>query len=135
MRLVEGQLTLELAATEAGTARVLAADRDGLKKLLEHAGFSLDDASITIVTRDGSLQTPLRGAGADGGATPQDAGSRGAAGSGGASTGDGRSPPQSGSGAQSGAQSGGRGDGSNRRAAPREDAGAQAAPRSSSVYL
>ncbi|GGD27523.1 flagellar hook-length control protein FliK [Aureimonas glaciei] len=63
MRLVEGQLTLEIAATEAGTAKVLAEDREGLRKLLQHAGFSLDDTSITIVTREAGA--PARTSAAD----------------------------------------------------------------------
>ena len=76
MRLVDGQLTLEIAATEAETARVLAQDRDGLRKLLQHAGFSVDDASITIVTRDNSAQPLVRAAAAsDAGGAQQDAGS------------------------------------------------------------
>lgn len=60
MRLVEGQLTLEIAASEAETAKVLAQDREGLRKLLQHAGFSIDDTSITIVTRDASASPQVR---------------------------------------------------------------------------
>lgn len=76
MRLVDGQLTLEIAATEAATAKVLAQDREGLRKLLQHAGFSVDDASITIVTRDNSVQPQVRAAAAsDSAGAPQDSGS------------------------------------------------------------
>ncbi|RZI60956.1 MAG: flagellar hook-length control protein FliK, partial [Zymomonas sp.] len=64
MRLVDGQLTLEIAATEAETAKVLAQDREGLRKLLQHAGFSIDEASITIVSRDNSAQPQVRAAAA-----------------------------------------------------------------------
>ncbi|BDA85929.1 hypothetical protein Sa4125_34710 [Aureimonas sp. SA4125] len=80
MRLVEGQLTLEIAATEAGTAKVLAEDREGLRKLLQHAGFSLDDTSITIVSRDvGATQArtaPTEASAQNGSRTGSDAGSQ-----------------------------------------------------------
>ncbi|MEF2071735.1 flagellar hook-length control protein FliK [Consotaella aegiceratis] len=52
MRLVDGELSVELAASEPETAQHLANDRDSLRKLLQGAGFSLDDASIKIVARD-----------------------------------------------------------------------------------
>ncbi|GGE19829.1 hypothetical protein GCM10011390_43870 [Aureimonas endophytica] len=52
MRLIDGRLSVELAASEPATAQALAGDRHTLRKLLEHAGFSLDDAAITIVARD-----------------------------------------------------------------------------------
>ncbi len=52
MRLVNGRLAVELAASEASTARAIAEDRQGLRKILEHAGFALDDAAITVVARD-----------------------------------------------------------------------------------
>ena len=72
MRLVDGQLTLEIAATEADTAKVLAQDREGLRKLLQHAGFAMDDASITIVTRDNSAVPQVRAAAAGDAAASQD---------------------------------------------------------------
>lgn len=75
MRLVEGQLTLELAATEASTAKVLAEDQEGLRKLLSHAGFSLDDASITIISRDpGGLAAGRADASGDSAARPDGGG-------------------------------------------------------------
>lgn len=52
MRLVDGRLTVELAASEPATAKAIAEDRHGLRKILEHAGFALDDAAITVVARD-----------------------------------------------------------------------------------
>ena len=52
MRLSEGKLTVELAASRADTAVLLAEDRGALRQLLERAGFSLDDAAITVVAKD-----------------------------------------------------------------------------------
>ncbi|WP_182084916.1 flagellar hook-length control protein FliK [Aureimonas sp. ME7] len=52
LRLNDGQLTIELAASQSDTAAMLLDDRASLRKLLEHAGFSLDDAAISVVTRD-----------------------------------------------------------------------------------
>ncbi|MBB3935562.1 flagellar hook-length control protein FliK [Aureimonas phyllosphaerae] len=58
MRLNEGRLTLELAASRSDTASMLLDDQASLRKLLEHAGFSLDDAAISVITRDnGQLRT------------------------------------------------------------------------------
>ncbi|MBC8130572.1 MAG: flagellar hook-length control protein FliK, partial [Rhizobiaceae bacterium] len=74
MRLVDGQLTLELAASEASTAKVLAEDREGLRKLLQHAGFTLEETSITIVSREASGQTRIDASGSSAG-TRQDFGS------------------------------------------------------------
>lgn len=124
MRLVEGQLTLELAATEADTAKVLAADREGLKKLLEHAGFSLDDASITIVTRDSGL-APLRNVPAGGETLQQDGRSLGSSGGNGSGNGEARHPrnPEE------------RDDGRGRRAAATDEPKPRAASKTSSVYL
>ncbi|KQT45175.1 hypothetical protein ASG43_12845 [Aureimonas sp. Leaf454] len=65
MRLVDGRLTLELAASSAETAVALGNDRAGLKKLLEHAGFSMDEASISIVSRDSAAQMTRAGAASD----------------------------------------------------------------------
>jgi flagellar hook-length control protein FliK len=64
MRLTDGKLTLELAASQADTAVLLSDDRGTLRKVLEHAGFSLDDAAITVVTRDAA---PAASRSADGG--------------------------------------------------------------------
>ncbi|WP_062113448.1 flagellar hook-length control protein FliK [Aureimonas sp. AU40] len=52
MRLSEGRLTVELAASRADTAVLLSEDRGALRQLLERAGFSVDDASITVVAKD-----------------------------------------------------------------------------------
>ncbi|WP_279482660.1 flagellar hook-length control protein FliK [Aureimonas sp. SK2] len=52
LRLNEGRLTLELAASRSDTASMLLDDQASLRKLLEHAGFSLDDAAISVITRD-----------------------------------------------------------------------------------
>lgn len=63
MRLNEGRLTLELAASRSDTASMLLNDQASLRKLLEHAGFSLDDAAISVVTRDsGQIRTADSGA-------------------------------------------------------------------------
>ncbi|WP_102958757.1 flagellar hook-length control protein FliK [Mangrovicella endophytica] len=95
MRLVDGQLTVELAASEVGTAEKLSGDRDGLKSLLEKAGFTLDEAAITIVARepstfrtanglqDGARQDPSGGSDGRGGSAQSDgSGSRQQSGSG-----------------------------------------------------
>ncbi|KAB0679899.1 flagellar hook-length control protein FliK [Aureimonas leprariae] len=76
MRLVDGRLQVELAASEPSTAAALAGDRHGLRKILEHAGFALDDAAITIVSRDmgQGISTPAAG-GTDGGGRASDGGS------------------------------------------------------------
>lgn len=52
MRLSEGRLTVELAASRADTAVLLAEDRGALRQLLERAGFSVDDAAITVIAKD-----------------------------------------------------------------------------------
>lgn len=52
MRLSEGRLTVELAASRADTAVLLSEDRGALRQLLERAGFSVDDAAITVVAKD-----------------------------------------------------------------------------------
>lgn len=63
MRLNEGRLTLELAASRSDTASMLLDDQASLRKLLEHAGFSLDDAAISVITRDsGQIRTADSGA-------------------------------------------------------------------------
>lgn len=63
MRLNEGRLTLELAASRSDTASMLLDDQASLRKLLEHAGFSLDDAAISVITRDnGQVRTADTGA-------------------------------------------------------------------------
>ena len=54
MKLVGGQLAIHLAASEASTALALKDDADGLRKLLTKAGFDIDEAAITISTRDGA---------------------------------------------------------------------------------
>lgn len=52
MRLTDGKLALELAADKVETARMLTADRAGLRSLLEKAGFSIEDAAISVVARE-----------------------------------------------------------------------------------
>lgn len=64
MRLTEGRLTVELAASRADTAVLLAEDRGALRQLLERAGFSLDDAAISVVAKDAQPNTPRAGEGA-----------------------------------------------------------------------
>lgn len=81
MRLIDGQLTLELAASEANTAKLLAEDQEGLRKLLQHAGFSMDEASITIVTRDPSADSRIEVASANASARQDGNGGSGANGS------------------------------------------------------
>ena len=53
MKLIGGQLAIHLAASEASTALRLKDDAEGLKKLLTKSGFDVDDAAITVSTRDG----------------------------------------------------------------------------------
>ncbi|MBB3951433.1 flagellar hook-length control protein FliK [Aureimonas jatrophae] len=52
MRLREGKLAIELAASKPEAAAALTQDRDTLRKVLESAGFSLDDAALTVTVRD-----------------------------------------------------------------------------------
>lgn len=72
MRLVDGQLAIHLVASKAETALRLKDDAEGLKTLLSKAGFSVDDAAISIAVRDPATQRspsalPSANAGADGG--------------------------------------------------------------------
>ncbi|WP_062230897.1 flagellar hook-length control protein FliK [Aureimonas sp. N4] len=66
MRLSEGKLTVELAASRADTAVLLAEDRGALRQLLERAGFSLDDAAITVVAKDIQANAPRAADGSTG---------------------------------------------------------------------
>ncbi|KQT66082.1 MULTISPECIES: flagellar hook-length control protein FliK [unclassified Aureimonas] len=95
MRLIDGRLTLELAASSAETAVALAHDRAGLKKLLEHAGFSMDEASISIVARDSTAAMARTSGSPDAGGQGQQAAS-----------GDGRSGSDASSGGEQGFQRG-----------------------------
>ncbi|MFD2236354.1 flagellar hook-length control protein FliK [Aureimonas populi] len=70
MRLVDGQLTLELSASRMETARVLLEDKASLKSLLEKAGFSVDESAITVVARD-TVPAAQRGAETGGEGTMQ----------------------------------------------------------------
>lgn len=72
MSLKDGQLTLEMAANRVETARLLTEDRGALRSILEKAGFSIDEAAIAIVGRDGpSLPSMTQGArGATDGSNP-----------------------------------------------------------------
>ena len=68
MKLVGGQLAIHLAASEASTALRLKDDAEGLKRLLTKSGFDIDEAAITITTRDASgaragNSTPAQNAG------------------------------------------------------------------------
>jgi flagellar hook-length control protein FliK len=119
MRLNEGRLTLELAASRSDTASMLLDDQASLRKLLEHAGFSLDDAAISVITRDnGQLQT------ADAGATSSHQNEHG-----GRPTGEGRPDGR--------APSGGSDDPSGRRrsASSNRDDAAPAKSQAGSTYL
>ncbi|KQT82443.1 flagellar hook-length control protein FliK [Aurantimonas sp. Leaf443] len=126
MRLIDGKLTLEVAATERHTAQVLASDREGLRKLLEHAGFSLDDGSIVIQTRDVSSFAARPSADAqgqqDGSAAGQNRGGQASGGS------DGQSPDRRARGGE---------DETLRQAAARPGAAGTEAPgrRSGTTYL
>ncbi|MCW4113711.1 flagellar hook-length control protein FliK [Aurantimonas sp. MSK8Z-1] len=71
MRLVDGNLTVELSASVAETASKLAADKEGLRKLLSHAGFHLDDAAVTVVARDASQMRTAASTASDGGGQTQ----------------------------------------------------------------
>lgn len=52
MRLREGKLAIELVASKPEAAAALTQDRETLRKVLEGAGFSMDDAAVTIAVRD-----------------------------------------------------------------------------------
>jgi flagellar hook-length control protein FliK len=72
MRLVDDKLTLELSASRDDTAVALMNDREGLRKLLEHAGFSLDDTAIRIAVKDQVTAKASDGAGANPGQSRPD---------------------------------------------------------------
>ncbi|MEF2546446.1 flagellar hook-length control protein FliK [Aurantimonas sp. E1-2-R+4] len=56
MRLVNGQLAIHLVASKAETALRLKDDAEGLKTLLSKAGFTVDEAAISIAVRDPATQ-------------------------------------------------------------------------------
>ncbi|NDV85735.1 hypothetical protein GTW51_03365 [Aurantimonas aggregata] len=100
LKLIDGQLAIQLMASEPETVMRLKDDTEGLKSLLSQSGFAVDDAAISIGLRDpgqaratspGFADGTPHGASADGGAPNGDAsqnpsgGQRGAAGQGGAS--------------------------------------------------
>lgn len=58
MRLVGGALAIELSASQSETVQLLSSDKDSLRKLLKDAGFSVDDASISIVARSAAVGRP-----------------------------------------------------------------------------
>ena len=62
MRLVGGQLSVHLLASNPDTALKLKEDSAGLRKLLEKAGFSIDDAAVTIAAKDpgAARQAPVQ---------------------------------------------------------------------------
>ncbi|MCK5932805.1 MAG: flagellar hook-length control protein FliK [Fulvimarina manganoxydans] len=93
MRVVDGQMAIQLSVTEAETMMRLEDDREGLRSVLKSAGFDVDDASISITLRDQGA--PQRQVAASDGAQMgarlgQDAGA--GAGAGGRPGGDGRQP-------------------------------------------
>ncbi|WP_062014290.1 flagellar hook-length control protein FliK [Aureimonas sp. AU4] len=65
MRLREGKLAIELAASKPEAAAALTQDRETLRKVLESAGFSLDDAALTVTTRDAPALRASDAAGAN----------------------------------------------------------------------
>ena len=58
LRMVRGELAVEIATPLDATAAILSEDADGLKSLLRRAGFTLDDAAVTIVVRDLAASAP-----------------------------------------------------------------------------
>jgi len=69
MRMIDGQLALHIVATEADTVLKIKDDAEGLRKLLGKAGFSVDEAAISIGVRD--TAAPRAGsAGLQGQSTP-----------------------------------------------------------------
>ncbi|RFC62548.1 flagellar hook-length control protein FliK [Fulvimarina endophytica] len=56
MKVVGGQMVLELSVSEAETMLRLQDDREGLKAAMASAGFDLDDANVTITLREGGPQ-------------------------------------------------------------------------------
>lgn len=125
MRLRDGQLALEISASRPETAAALADDQVSLRKLLETAGFSLDEGAIAITVRDAAAPSAA--------ARPSD----------GQPAGDGRASGGSGEGRGSGEARGGEGGrreggGDERRPpAPREDGRPRPGTggRGSSTYL
>lgn len=55
MRLREGKLAIELTASKPEAAAALTQDRETLRKVLETAGFALDDAALTVTTREATV--------------------------------------------------------------------------------
>lgn len=91
MRVVDGQMAIQLAVTEAETMMRLEDDREGLRSVLKSAGFDVDDASISITLRDQGApqrQVAASDAGQMGARLGQDAGA--GTGAGGRPGGDGR---------------------------------------------
>ncbi|EAU41778.1 possible flagellar hook length determination protein [Fulvimarina pelagi HTCC2506] len=62
MKVVNGQMTLDLSVSEPETLMRLQDDREGLKAAMASAGFDLDEAQVTITLRDSGAQ-PTRTAG------------------------------------------------------------------------
>ncbi|MCB8838136.1 flagellar hook-length control protein FliK [Aurantimonas sp. VKM B-3413] len=106
MRMVGGALAVHLEASRPEAALALKDDTNGLKKLLNKAGFSVDDAAISISVRDpGNLRS---NPGANAGAGQADGGAGGTSGGGaGASAGQ-NAASQNGGGAQGGGEQRGR---------------------------
>ncbi|ORE97972.1 flagellar hook-length control protein FliK, partial [Aurantimonas sp. 22II-16-19i] len=56
LKLIEGNLSVHIEAMEPDTASRLKDDAEGLKALLKSAGFDVDDAMITLGSREGGGQ-------------------------------------------------------------------------------
>lgn len=56
MKVVNGQMALELSVTEPETLMRLQDDREGLKAAMASAGFDLDEAQVTITLRETGAQ-------------------------------------------------------------------------------
>ncbi|MCQ0988157.1 flagellar hook-length control protein FliK [Jiella marina] len=52
LKLIDGQLAVHIEATEAEAAASLKDDTEGLKTLLKSAGFDVDEATVTLGSRD-----------------------------------------------------------------------------------
>ncbi|WAJ29976.1 flagellar hook-length control protein FliK [Antarcticirhabdus aurantiaca] len=130
LRMVRGELAVEIATPLDATAAILSEDADGLKSLLRRAGFTLDDAAVTIVVRDLAASAPAStsSAGNAGGAGRDGSGQAGQGGSA-----DGGSAGGGASGGESRRETGGREPGATRATAA---GGADAPARSGgSLYL
>ena len=71
LKLIEGNLSVHIEAMEPDTAMRLKDDAEGLKALLKSVGFDVDDAVITLGSRDGQRMAQASGMPGDASASGQ----------------------------------------------------------------